>query len=193
MKLKIKEISIIASLSAVSTITQLLHVGYQSPQFGMWIDVVAVSWLIGYFMYGFRITFLISAIGALMITFFAPETWLGAGMKWIATFPMFFIPALFLKIIDKPHSVFKSILFVIPPLCIALIVRSLFIIPVNYYIAIPIWTGMDTQTAIRTIPWYIITLFNSVQGILEVGSAWIFVYIFKLNRYMPQEKNDVHE
>jgi len=183
MKLTVRQITIAAGLSAVSAITQLVHIGYQSPQFGMWIDVVAVSWLIAFFLFGMRMAFLVSTIGALMITLFAPETWLGAGMKWIATFPMWMVPFLFLKLTKKPLSSYHSFRFVLLPLIIALFIRFLIVIPLNYYVAIPIWTGMSTAKAMAVIPWYVIALFNGVQGIIDVAASWILVFVFKLNRF----------
>lgn len=183
MKLTVKEIAQAAGLSALSAITQLIHIGYQSPQFGMWIDVVAVSWLIAFFLFGLRMAFLVSTVGALMITLFAPETWLGAGMKWVATMPMWIVLFLFLKLTKKPIASYRSIRFVLIPLVIALIIRCLIVIPLNYYVAIPIWTGMSTVKAMEVIPWYIIALFNSVQGIIDVGFAWILVFVFKLYRF----------
>lgn len=84
----VRELSIGAGLAAFSAVVQLIHVGYQSPQFGMWIDIVAVTWVVGYFLFGLRMSLIISVFGALMITLFAPDTWLGATMKFIASVPM---------------------------------------------------------------------------------------------------------
>jgi len=185
-KFTVREISIAAGLSALSIVTQLIHIGYQSPQWGMWIDIVAVSWFIAYFLFGLQLSLLVSVVGAIMITVFAPETWLGAGMKWVASVPIilsFWLTAFLMK---KTFHQYKKILFILIPLAIGIGVRCLLIIPINYYFAIPLWTGMTTAKAIETIPWYIITLFNFVQGILDVSLAWIIVYRFKLNRFIKK-------
>lgn len=187
-KLKAKQIVIAAGLAAISTITQLIHIGYQSPQFGMWIDVVAISWLIAFFLFGTRLVFLVSVIGAMMITLFAPDTWLGASMKWVATAPMWLSLALWLLVLKKPLSQYKSILFLTIPVFFALIIRCLIIIPLNYYYAIPIWTGMTATQAMKIIPWYIIAIFNIIQGLIDVYLAWALVYVFKLNRFGLKSK-----
>jgi len=165
-----RELALTAALAAVSSVVQLIHVGYQSPQWGMWIDLVAVSWLIAFFLFGLRSALYVSLLGFIVITLFAPVTWLGASMKWLATAPMWLSLGLF------PGKL-------ILPLIIGLIIRSLIIIPINYFYAIPIWTGMSPAVAIHAIPWYIIAAFNSLQGLLDVVLAWIIVYRFRLNRF----------
>jgi len=182
-KFSVREITIAAGLSALSIITQLVHIGYQSPQWGMWIDVVAVSWIIAYFIFGFRLSFLVACIGAVMITLFAPETWLGAVMKWGASVPLIISFALWTVVTKKHFHHYQKILFLAMPFVIGVLVRCLLVIPLNYYIAIPIWTGMTTAKAIMAIPWYIIAFFNIVQSLVDVSFAWIIVYKFKLDRF----------
>ena len=165
-----RELALTAALAAVSAVVQLVHLGYQSPQWGMWIDLVAVSWLIAFFLFGLKSSFYVSLLGFIVITLFAPDTWLGASMKWLATAPMWLSLGLF------PGKL-------ILPLVIGLIIRSAIIIPINYFYAIPIWTGMSPAVAIRTIPWYIIAGFNSIQGLIDVILAWIIVYRFRINRF----------
>lgn len=179
----IRLIVIAAGLSAFSTVTQLVHIGYQSPQFGMWIDIVAVGWFIAFFLFGVRMTFIVSIMGALMITLFAPETWLGASMKWIASAPMWLSLTLWIVFLKKPLSAYRSAKNIVAPLLIGLLVRCAIVIPLNYYYAIPIWTGMSAAKAMVVIPWYIIALFNIIQGSLDILLAWSLVYIFKLSRY----------
>lgn len=176
-------IAIAGGLSALSAVVQLVHIGYQSPQFGMWIDIVAVSWLIAFFMFGGRMALVVSLMGALVITLFAPDTWLGASMKWVASMPMWLILAIWAKIFRKSFSHYQSVRFLLIPVCVALIVRCTLVIPLNYYYAIPIWTGMTTSEAMSAIPWYVIALFNIIQGILEVALAWVVVHHFKLKRF----------
>ena len=89
-KMTVRELSLAAGLASISAATQLIHIGYQSPTWGMWIDVVAISWIIAFFLFGVRGSLLVSLVGALIITLFAPDTWLGASMKWIATLPTWF-------------------------------------------------------------------------------------------------------
>lgn len=174
-----RELALTAALAAVSAVVQLIHLGYQSPQWGMWIDLVAVSWLIAFFLFGLRSTLYVSLLGFIVITLFAPDTWLGASMKWLATAPMWLSLGLF----SKKFKSYQKISPLILPLVIGLIIRSLIIIPINYFYAIPIWTGMPPAVAIRTIPWYIIAGFNSLQGLIDVILAWTIVYRFRINRF----------
>lgn len=184
-----RDLAIAAGLTAFSAVVQLIHIGYQSPQFGMWIDIVAVTWLMAFFLFGMRMSFLVSLGGALVITLFAPDTWLGASMKWVASFPMWFILAAFLLIIKKPISHYSRFRNLILPVSLALVLRTLFVIPLNYYYAIPIWTGMTAEQAIAAIPWYIIALFNIVQGLVDVTFAWVLVNKFRLNRFSHWKKD----
>ena len=173
----------LGALAAVSAVTQLIHLGYQSPQWGMWIDVVAVSWIIAFFLFGFRASFIVSLLGALVITLFAPDTWLGASMKWLATIPVIFSLYLYPKIDGKKSAGYKTFTFLFIPLILGIIIRCLIIIPVNYYYAIPIWTKMSPSQAMAAIPWYIIAGFNALQSLIDVFLAWLAVYRFKLSRY----------
>jgi riboflavin transporter FmnP len=59
----------------------------------------------------------------------------------------------------------------------------LLVIPINYFYAIPIWTGLTPAKAMVVIPWFIIALFNIIQGIIDVGLAWLLVFKFKLERF----------
>lgn len=182
-KAKVRTLAIAAGLAAFSATVQLVHLGYQSPQFGMWIDIVAVTWLIALFLFGVRISFLVSVIGAIVITMFAPDTWLGASMKWLASFPMWVSLGIWLKIMKKDNTYYKKYKNLIIPLVVALIIRSFIVLPVNYYYAIPIWTGLSPEKAMMVIPWYIIVIFNTIQGLIDVVVAWILVFRFKLDRY----------
>jgi len=177
MKLTSRELAIIGSLAALSAVTQLVHIGYQSPQWGMWLDLVAIFWLVAFFLFGSKSALFVSILGALIITFFAPDTWLGASMKWVATLPMWLILAI------RPPTHYQKLTRVFLPLLLALLIRILLVIPLNYFYAIPIWTGMTPSIAMKVIPWYVIAGFNVVQGIIDVLFAWIIVFRFKLSRY----------
>ena len=177
---------IASGLAAFSSLVQLVHIGYQSPVWGMWLDIVAVSWLIGFFLYGFSISLLITIIGAVVITVFSPDTWLGAIMKLIATLPTLIIFSIWIK--NKSAKYYSSPKKIIIPLTIALIIRCLIILPINYYYAIPFWTGMSPVKAMTVIPWYIIIGFNLAQGLIDVVLSWLLVFKFKLNKYAYWKK-----
>lgn len=176
-----------AVLAAFSATVQLIHVGYQSPQWGMWIDIVAVSWIVAFFLYGIRSALLVSLLGSAVITLFAPDTWLGASMKLGATLPILLSLYIVMKMKKAGHTGYASFKSLIIPLIAGSILRALIVIPVNYYYAIPIWTNMTPGEAMAAIPWYIIAVFNIVQTIVDVGIAWALVYRFKLSRYASTE------
>jgi riboflavin transporter len=184
-RLTTRELALAAGLAAVSAVTQLIHIGYQSPQFGMWIDIVAVTWIIALFLFGLRISFIVSIIGAIIITLFAPDTWLGAGMKWIASLPIWLILGLWAA--NKTQQYYRSFSHLLIPLFIAIIIRCVIIVPLNYYYAIPLWTGMTPVKAMIAVPWFIIAIFNIIQSVVDVVIAWILVYRFRLDRYAKRD------
>jgi riboflavin transporter FmnP len=184
-KLTTRQLTIAAGLAALSALVQIIHIGYLSPQWGMWIDIVAVTWIIALFLFGLRMAFIVSLIGAVIITLVAPDTWLGAGMKWLASAPIFLLLGLWtLKVKEKnPLTYYKKISHLVTPVIIGMIIRCIIILPLNYYYAIPIWTKMTPDQAIHAIPWYIIVLFNIIHSLIDVALAWILVYKFRLDRY----------
>jgi riboflavin transporter len=182
-KLTTRTLALSAALAALSVTVQLIHIGYQSPTWGMWIDVVSVSWIIAYLLFGFRSSLLVSLVGALIITLFAPDTWLGASMKFVATVPVIMALYGWTKFRRKDITFYTKYKHLAIPLLIGIVVRCLVVIPLNYYYAIPIWTGMTPEIAMKAIPWFIIAGFNAVQSVLDVVLAWVVVYTFKLNRF----------
>lgn len=176
------EITASAALAAISAALQMLHVGYLTP-WGMWIDLVAVSWIIGYFIYGGRTAFVVSIVGALMITLMAPSTWLGALMKWLATAPMFLVPLALQKLKGVKIEDFSRLKLLLPVIILAVVIRGSIVIPVNYYIAIPIWMGWTPAESMIYVPWWAIFGINAIQGVLEVLLAWLLVFRFRLDRF----------
>lgn len=186
-KITTQEIAVSAALAALSATVQLIHLGYLSPQWGMWIDVVSVSWVIAYFLFGIKPAVLVSAVGAIIITLFAPETWLGASMKLVATLPILLALFAWVAMQKKNHTTYAHWQNLIIPLLIGTLVRCLTVLPLNYFYAIPIWTGMGPAQAMKVIPWFVIAGFNVVQSIIDVGLAWVIVYRFKLSRFATSD------
>lgn len=178
-----KHLPMASALAAMSAVLQLFHLGFQSPQWGMWLDFVAVSWIIAFFLMGPKSAFSVSALGFLVITLFAPETWLGASMKWLATTPIWLSLFIYLKLIKKTRKYYQKPLNLAIPVLFGLVLRSIIVLPTNYYYAIPIWTNLSPQQAINLIPWYIIVGFNTAQTLIDVIFAWVLVFRFRLNRY----------
>jgi len=184
--MKTYEISAFAALAAISATFQIVHLGYQTP-WGMWIDVVAIPWILAFFLYRGKGSLLVSLIGAIIITLVAPSTWLGASMKWLATMPMWLMLWLWQGLFKLKLKDFRKMRIMIPCIILGIIIRGLIIIPTNYYYAIPIWTGWTPEQAMGMLPWWIIFSLNVVQGILEVVIAWLLIFKFRLKRFASWE------
>ncbi len=184
--MKTYEISAFAALAAISAVFQIVHLGYQTP-WGMWIDVVAIPWILAFFLYRGRGSLIVSIIGAIIITLVAPSTWLGASMKWLATMSMWLMLWFWQIIFKLKLKDFKKLRIMIPCILLGIILRGLIIIPTNYYYAIPIWTGWTPEQAMEMLPWWIIFSLNAIQGILEVVIAWLLVFKFRLERFKSWE------
>jgi riboflavin transporter FmnP len=169
-------------LAALSSVLQIVHIGYLSP-WGMWIDFVAVPWIFGYLLFGWRGALTVSVVSSLIITFVAPSTWLGAAMKFAATLPMWLVPLLWQKMSGLKLSDLRRPRVAAACVLLAVVLRGLLIIPLNYYYAIPIWTGMEPLQAMELIPWWIIFAMNAAQGALEFAIAWLLVFRFRLERF----------
>ena len=178
-----RRMAIFAALAAISAIFQLLHVGIKT-QWGMWIDVVAVPWIIAYFLFDLKGGLTVSLVGSIIITLIAPDTWLGASAKFIATVPMFLVLYGATLIFKKNVTQFKRLRNIILPVLVAIILRGVLMFFFNYYFALPIWIPGKTSIELMNIfPWYIIVGINAVQGIIDVVFAWILVFPYKLSRF----------
>ena len=176
-----RRLTIFAALAAISALFQLLHIGFKT-QWGMWIDVVAVPWIVAYFLFGIRGGLMVTLIGSIIITLIAPDTWLGASAKFLATVPMFL--ALYAL-----NTKFNKIISIILPTFIAIVIRGIIMFFFNYYFALRIWIpGKTTVELMSMFPWYIIIGINAIQGIIDVAFAWILVFPYKLSRF--GEKNN---
>lgn len=180
--MKAYEITACAALAVISAALQLVHVGWMSP-WGMWVDLVAIPWIVAYFLYGEKPALTVSLVGVIIITLFAPSTWLGAIMKWLATMPMVLVPVMVQKTKKLKLKDFRKPLLLVPAIAVAIVLRGGIVIPVNYYFAIPIWTGWSTAKAMAFVPWWAIFGINAIQGVLEVLISWLLVFRFKLDRF----------
>lgn len=178
-----RRLAIYAALAAISALFQLLHIGFKT-QWGMWIDVVAVPWIVAYFLFGLKGGLTVSLIGSIIITLIAPDTWLGASAKLIATIPMFLILYLVILIFKSKKIQFNKLKSIILPTLIAIGLRGVLMFFFNYYFALPIWIPGKTPIQLMNIfPWYIVIGINAVQGIIDVLFAWILVFPYKLSRF----------
>ena len=84
----------------------------------------------------------------------------------------------------KKPEIFTSIPFIGVMLVLALIVRGVTTTVINYYFAIPTFFGMSTEEAIAWIPWYVIVGLNALQGIIDLGAAWIITFKTGIAAYL---------
>jgi len=166
----------IALLAALGVVFQLLHVGYMSP-WGMWIDVVAVPAILALFLFDTEHSLAVAGLIALVIAIGSPAGFVGAIMKFIGTVPMIMVLGFGKEMKKFDISKIPSLLIL---LTLALVLRVVLTVFSNYYWALPIWLNMTTAEAFQAIPWWIIGGLNVIQGVLEVGIAWILAFKFKL-------------
>ena len=60
-EMKSYEISACAALAAISAAVQIVHIGYPT-QWGMWIDIVAIPWILAFFLFRGKGAFIVSLI-----------------------------------------------------------------------------------------------------------------------------------
>lgn len=182
-KITTRELSILSALAALSITVQLIHIGYRSPV-GIWVDLVAVFWLMAYFLYGVRGAMITSIVGFLVITLTQPDTWIGASMKWIASFLVWISFVMFLSLIKKNREVFEDFKYLVIPIILGIILRGVAMIILNYYYAIPIWIpGTTPEQAMEIVPWHILVGLNAIQTLVDVILAWVLVFKFKLKKF----------
>lgn len=176
------EITAAAALVAISAALQIVHVGFAVP-WGMWMDVVAVSWIVAYFLYGGRTAIVVSVISALVITLVAPATWLGATAKWLASVPLIFVMIAMSVTMKLKMRDFSKMHLLLLAVAVSIVIRAALLIPFNYYFALPIWVGWSTAEAMSFVPWWAIAGINALQTVVEVAIAWLLVFRFKLDRF----------
>jgi riboflavin transporter FmnP len=160
-----RRLAVFAALAAISALFQLLHIGFKT-QWGMWIDIVAVPWIVAYFLFGIRGGLTVSLVGSIIITL------------------MFLVLYGVTLIFKKNITQFKKLRNIILPVLVAISLRGILMFFFNYYFALPIWIPGKTSIELMNIfPWYIIVGINAVQGVIDVVFAWILVFPYKLSRF----------
>ena len=166
----------IALLAALGAVFQIYHIGIPTA-WGMWIDIVAVPILLALFLFDLKHSLAVAVLIALVITLAAPSGFIGAIMKFVATLPMFLVLGLGAKWKKLDLSKPEPVIFL---LALALVLRAAITLPFNYYWALPTFFNLPTEEALKFVPWWIMIGLNCVQGIVEVGIAWLLAFKFKL-------------
>ncbi|MFQ6084901.1 MAG: hypothetical protein ACE5OY_01345 [Candidatus Bathyarchaeia archaeon] len=161
------------------------------------LDFIAVPWLIAFLMFGLKTGALTSLIGFMGIALLSeePVPWIGATMKFSATIPLIVIPALLLKFSKSSYEgrVMMSKTTFIPLMALAILVRCLLTIFLNYFFAVPLLFGITPQEVPESFNWFFwgraatgselfyfvlgVSLWNTWQGIVDAGVAWFVTYL----------------
>ncbi len=118
---------------------------------GMKIDLVGAIWVLTFFLYGWKPALTVSSITAIYIAMFSSTGYVGAVMKFIATIPMFLVPAAMIKLPffhQKESRVYERIIVIVAATILASLTRLILATAVNLYWAIPIWFGMTPEQAL---------------------------------------------
>ena len=95
--MKTYDLVVVAMLAALAAVFQLVHGVVGIPTgFGMTVDLVAVPVILAFFLFGLEHALWVLLIASLVITLIAPDSWLGASMKFATTLPMVLVPAFYL-------------------------------------------------------------------------------------------------
>jgi len=179
----------VAIMSALAIIFDLLP-SVRVP-WGMKIDFVGTVWVLSYFLHGLSVALPVSILTTLYITVFSETGFVGAAMKFIATTPMFLLPALISYLpffSNRSSTIFNKILLIIGAGILANIVRLLLATVANYYWAIPLWTGISTDQILEAMfggsLWGFLVFvagMNVLQGIVDVYVPWVLAFKLKLS------------
>jgi riboflavin transporter FmnP len=157
---------------------------------GMKIDFVGALWVLAFFLYGLTEALSVSIITALFITAFMPTGFIGATMKFIATIPMFLVPALMSHISrSKAGAKMFNSVPVITVACISsTLVRLLAATIVNLYWAIPIYLGIPQEEVLNALGGLIpliafVAGMNVLQGVIDIFVSWLLAFKFKISEY----------
>ena len=103
--MKAYDLVVIAMLGALAAVFQIVHGVIGIPTgFGMTVDLVAVPVILAFFLFGLEHSLWVLLIASFVITLIAPDSWLGASMKFMATIPMVLVPAFYILARNKKVS-----------------------------------------------------------------------------------------
>jgi len=170
------------------------------------LDFIAIPWIIAFLLFGLKSGLLTSIIGFLGIFFFSEEPFpiVGATMKFSATIPLILVPTLVLIFIrsKRPSESFAVKKVYVFSMAMAIVVRCLVTIFLNYYWAVPFMYGLkpsDVPGAFNFFFWgnpqssnpfvyYIlgVSLWNTWQGVVDIVVSWLIVYPTNLYKQYGQ-------
>ena len=164
---------------------------------GMSIDFVAVPVLIAFFLLGTRYALAVSVGMLVILSFIGGGAYIGATMKFTATLPMFLMPAFLLYTplfsSSKSPRAYANLPKYLAAVALAIMVRCLAMIALNYYWAVPLFLDMPIEEAIETyffgsiwgFVWFVSSM-NIIQGIVDAAAGWLIVFGSKLHERLPK-------
>lgn len=177
--MKNREIIMAGMLALLSVVLELTPIVWKTP-WGMDIDLVGLPWLLSGVLFGLYAGLLTSAAAGFVIGLIAPSSFLGAGMKLAATIPLVLGLAALRKRLKKKKG--RIPLFMLAGL-LAVLIRTVAMIFMNYYIALPLWLKQDPATLFQEIPLWVIYVPNLIQSMIELVLCYLLVFKTKLFRY----------
>jgi len=199
-------------LAPLTIILQALPPIFLTP-WGMQIDLVAIPWMICWIIFGLKPALLSLLISAPLIGFIGPFAGgaIGATMKPLATIWMFLIPAIFAwKLGGTKRLLENKRLFVLAGV-LALIIRAIVTVLVNFYFALPVFFYMTPDAIIGMfssagmlsffgnslgligLGAYIgeVAFWNTIQGIIDLTATMIIGLIIfrRIPALTPEQKN----
>ncbi|AFN04413.1 ECF transporter S component [Pyrococcus furiosus DSM 3638] len=185
MKANAREIAFTAIMTALALVFQVLPLKVRTP-WGMSIDLVAVPVVLLYLLFGFRTSMLglVAVTFGLMIISGPNSLGIGPIMKFFATLSVL-IGLIFAEKVDPE----RTIKYLLAGFVVASVIRSVLMILLNYYFALPIYLkfvlGYDItsgQEIIRIVEemmhmpfWLAIALPNTIQTAVDVFVAYLVV------------------
>lgn len=181
-----------ALFAALSTLLQFVPI-YVTP-WGMAIDLVAVPWVICYFVFGFESALVCSLISLPTVGLVGGGGFVGAIMKFVASVWMFVVPtALVLRIREGRYAIIKRTLVFILVSIGAIVIRNLVTVLFNFYFAIPVFFGISIEEGASWVVGVseafltglfgeldllltfalIITFWNTLQGAIDLIVSWV--------------------
>jgi len=181
---------LLVSVAVMSTLSIILDlIPLPRVVWGMKIDFVGTIWVLSFFLYGASQALSVALVTALYIALLSNTGYVGAVMKFLATVPMFLVPAAFTKIpvlSKKGSGLFNNILITSAVALVASAMRLLVATLVNLYWAIPIWFNMTPESVLAyfggIVPLIVFVAgMNTVQGIVDVYVSWFAAFKLKLS------------
>jgi len=173
----------VAALVALSVMADV----FPMPRvfFGMKLDLVGTVWVSGFLLFGFETATYVSLGTFLLMSFYGTTGFVGAAMKFAATYPMIFVPWLMFRRTAKESMLAPSTrgaLFYGFASVTAIAVRVLVTFLLNYYWAIPVFMGLPIEQVIQRFFsgsflefFAFIAGLNVIQGTLDAALPWLIV------------------